>query len=121
VEARLSTAAAQALRAAIADAGGNEVYLLGTLDDRSRVTTVRVLARGNRHAVPALLQVPRPGEVVIHNHPSGQLAPSDPDISVASALGNNGVGAYIVNNTVTDVYVVSRPITAARSSLRAGR
>jgi ATP-dependent DNA helicase DinG len=101
--------AADALRAAIADAGGNEVFLLGTLDDRALITSVRVLARGNQHAVPALLQVPRPGEVVIHNHPSGTLIPSDADLSVASALGNNAVGAYIVNNAVTELYVIVEP------------
>ncbi|HUI25677.1 MAG TPA: helicase C-terminal domain-containing protein [Candidatus Kryptonia bacterium] len=110
---RFADSAAGALRAAIADAGGNEVFLLGTLDDDQRIAAVRVLARGNRHAVPALLQVPRPGEVVVHNHPSGRLAPSDADLSVASALGNNGVGAYIVDNAVTEIYVVVEPHRAA--------
>ena len=99
----------RALQAAIADAGGNEVFLLGNLDDQQVTTSVRVLARGNRHAVPALLKIPRPGEVVIHNHPSGTLQPSDADLNIASALGNNGVGAYIVNNAVTDIYVVVEP------------
>jgi ATP-dependent DNA helicase DinG len=110
----------QALQAAIADAAGNEVFLLGTLDDEQVTTAVRVLARGNRHAVPALLQVPRPGEVVIHNHPSGTLQPSDADLDVASALGNTGVGTYIVNNAVTDIYVVVEPhVTAAPARLDA--
>ncbi len=109
VEDRFTGAAAAALRAAIADAGGNEVFLLGTVDDEGRVASVRVLARGNRQAVAALLQVPRPGEVVIHNHPSGTLVPSDADLSVASALGNNAVGAYIVDNRVDHLYVVVEP------------
>lgn len=109
IDDRFTASAAGALRAAIADAGGNEVFLLATLDDHARVVSVRVLARGNRHAVPALLQVPRPGEVVVHNHPSGQLVPSDEDLAIASALGNNGVGAYIVNNAGTDLYVVVEP------------
>jgi ATP-dependent DNA helicase DinG len=109
VEDRLTAPAAAALRAAIADAGGNEVFLLGIVDDQGRVDGVRVLARGNRHAVPALLQVPRPGEVVIHNHPSGRLTPSDADLAIASALGNNAVGAYIVNNAITELYVVVEP------------
>jgi ATP-dependent DNA helicase DinG len=110
---RFTTAAASALRAAIADAGGNEVFLLGTLDDQKRIASVRVLARGNRHAVPALVQVPRPGEVMIHNHPSGTLTPSDADLAVASAVGNNAVGAYIVDNAVTELYVVVEPQPAA--------
>jgi ATP-dependent DNA helicase DinG len=116
VEERMTRAAAAALRAAIADAGGNEIFFLGTVDDAARVTSVRVLARGNRHAVPALLQVPRPGEVVIHNHPSGTLTPSDADLTVASALGNNAVGAFIVNNAVTELYVVVEPHRAGTTA-----
>ena len=118
IDDRYTRTAADAWRAAIADAGGNEVFFLGTVDDDAVITSVRVLARGNRHAVPALLQVPRPGEVVIHNHPSGALTPSDADLSVASALGNNAVGAYIVNNAVTDLYVVVEPhVTTAPTTL----
>jgi len=121
VEDRFTDAAAAALRAAIGDAGGNEVFLLGFLDDQGRVTSVRVLARGNGHAVPALLQVPRPGEVVIHNHPSGVLAPSDADLSVASALGNNAVGAYIVDNALSNLYVVVEPHQARAATHIAAR
>lgn len=106
---RFTAQAVDALRAAIVDAGGNEVFCLGVLDAEARVESVRVLARGNRQAVPALLQIPRPGEVVIHNHPSGGLTPSQPDLDVASALGNQGVGAYIVDNAVATLYVVVEP------------
>ncbi len=109
IQERFSESAVAALRVAIADAGGNEVFFLGTLDRAARVTSVRVLARGNRGAVPALVQVPRPGEVIIHNHPSGQLRPSGADLNVAAAVGNNGVGTYIVNNPVTAVYAVVEP------------
>ena len=113
VRARFTGAAAAALRGAIADAGGNEVFLLGTVAG-GVVTAVRVLARGNRRAVPAILHVPRPGEVVIHNHPSGALTPSDADLAVAAALGNNGVGAYIVDNAVEAVYAVVEPLDRPR-------
>src|ERR1700687_6246566 len=108
----MTNAAVAALRAAIVDAGGNEVFFLGTLDEQARLASVRVLARGNHHAVPALLQTPRPGEIVVHNHPSGTLTPSDADLGIASALGNNAVGAYIVNNSVTELYVVVEPHVA---------
>jgi ATP-dependent DNA helicase DinG len=107
---RFTERAARAAREAIADAGGNEVFLLGGAGDGGRIDDVRVLARGNRHAAPAILQVPRAGEVVIHNHPSGPLHPSDADIEVASALGNEGVGSYIVDNAVERLYVVVEPL-----------
>lgn len=109
IQQRFSDAAVTALRGAIVDAGGNEVFFLGSVDEDRLVSSVRVLARGNRHAVPALLKVPRPGEVIIHNHPSGTLLPSDADLDVASNVGNNGVGTYIINNAVSDVYVVVEP------------
>lgn len=109
IEQRLTAQAATALRAAIADAGGNEIFALGTLDGDACIDSVRVLARGNRHAAPALVRVARPGEVVVHNHPSGALTPSDADIQVASLLGNEGVGSYIVDNRVSDVYVIVEP------------
>src|SRR4029453_10472673 len=110
---RFTAAAAAALRDAIADAGGNEVFVLGTLAG-GLVSDVRVLARGNRGAVPAIMHVPRPGEVVIHNHPSGRLIPSDADLAVASALGKNGGGAYMVDAAVRAVYVVVEPLVAPR-------
>jgi ATP-dependent DNA helicase DinG len=105
---RFTVAAAATLRAAIADAGGNEVFALGTIAG-GLVNGVRVLARGNRQAAPAIMQVPRPGEVMIHNHPSGGLTPSDADLEICSRLGNNGVGAYIVDNAVESLYVVVEP------------
>jgi ATP-dependent DNA helicase DinG len=106
---RLSRKAADALRNAIADAGGNEVFLLGELRNDGAVDSVRVLARGNRQSVPALVSIPRPGEVVLHNHPSGNLVPSDADVQVASMLGNEGVGFYVVDNQAERVYVVVEP------------
>lgn len=106
---RLTAAAASALRAAIDDAGGNEVFALGTLGTDARIDSIRIIARGNRHAAPAIIGIGRPGEVVLHNHPSGVLSPSDADIQVSSLLGNAGVGSYIVDNHVTGVYVVVEP------------
>jgi ATP-dependent DNA helicase DinG len=111
---RFSPRARTAARSAIADAGGNEVFLLGSVES-GKIAEVRVLARGNRATVPAILKVPRPGEVVIHNHPAGSLTPSEPDIRVASALGAEGVGSFIVDNRVERVYVVVEPFDAGRS------
>ncbi len=109
IEQRFTDSAAVALRAAVVDAGGNEVFALGTLDAEARIDSVRIVARGNRHAAPALVRIARPGEVVVHNHPSGVLVPSDADVEISSLLGNEGVGSYIVDNQVSDVYVVVEP------------
>ena len=55
----------------IEDAGGNEVLFVGHLNRVRQVTSVEVFCRGNEFEVPALLQVARQGNVVIHNHPRG--------------------------------------------------
>ncbi|MCK4691060.1 MAG: helicase, partial [Desulfuromonadales bacterium] len=94
------------LRYAIDEAGGNEVFVLGQVDAERRIVQVEVLARGSEAAVPAILQTCRYGDVVIHNHPSGDLRPSAADIEVASQFGSLGVGFYIVNNTVDKLYRV---------------
>ncbi len=102
--------AAEKMRRAIAEAGGNEVYFLGYTDESKRVIDVDVLARGNEAAVPAVLQAASPTDAVIHNHPSGNLTPSDADVSIASRLAAEDVASYIVNNDVTDIYVIVEPL-----------
>ncbi len=101
-----SDAVLQVLRFTIQEAQGNEVFFLGTTDESGVLQEVDPLARGNDSAVPALLQVASPGKVILHNHPSGHLVPSDADLELASHYGNQGVGFYIVNNSVDQVYVV---------------
>ncbi len=94
------------LRQAICETGGNEVFFLGHTDDQRRVIEIEVLARGSKEAVPAILQACRYGDVVIHNHPSGQLTPSPADLEIAGRLGALGVGFHIVDNAVDNVYRV---------------
>ena len=103
---RLTTAAADALRANIFLAGGREVCFVGTLDPDGDVATVRVAARGDVSSVLALPGFARRGELLIHNHPSGVLDPSGADLAVAAPMHDNGVGFAIVNNEATKLYVV---------------
>lgn len=94
------------LRYVINDAGGNEVFVLAQTDAERRVTQIEVLARGSESAVPAIMQTCGYGDIVIHNHPSGDLRPSAPDIEIASKFGSLGVGFYIVDNAVDNLYRV---------------
>ncbi len=95
-----------AMRTAIRGAGGNEVFFLGHTDEHLKICAVEVLARGSESTVPAILQTCAYGDVVIHNHPSADLRPSDADLEIASRLGNLGVGFHIVDNPVGNVYKV---------------
>ena len=104
---RFTTAAAAALRAAIAETGGLEVFAVGDVDGKGLVERIEVHARGQEDAVVALRSRPRAGQVVIHNHPSGDLRPSDPDMRLAGIFGEDGVGFIIVDNSVArDNWVV---------------
>jgi ATP-dependent DNA helicase DinG len=93
----------------IKESMGNEVFFVGSLDENGIVDGVRVVARGNDYSVPAVVDSVKPGEVVIHNHPSGNLTPSNEDINMAGAFGNLEVGFYIINNSMSRVYVVVEP------------
>ncbi|HLO24806.1 MAG TPA: DEAD/DEAH box helicase, partial [Geobacteraceae bacterium] len=105
------------MRGEIDEAHGNEVFFLGRTDESKLVVEVEPLARGNRDAVAAILVATSFGDVVIHNHPSGNLTPSPADIDIASILGNQGVGFYIIDNTAERCYQAVAPfkrITAER-------
>ena len=99
----------QAIRNHIREAGGNEVFFVGNTNHERIVDSVEVFARGNETSAPALMQVARQGNVIIHNHPSGTLRPSGADLHVASTLGNDGIGFYIVDNDVSNIFVVVEP------------
>ena len=94
------------LRFAIKEADGNEIFVLGQTDAERRVVQIEVLARGSKTSVPAILQSCGYGDVVIHNHPTGDLHPSAADIEVASQFGSLGVGFYIVSNALDNLYRV---------------
>lgn len=110
VEELFTPEAVEDIRAVIADCGGNEVFILGRLDNFRRVCEVEPLAFGSEEEVPAILGVARPGDVIIHNHPSGELTPSSADNSIASQLASENIGSYIVDNAVKRVYVIFRPM-----------
>ena len=111
--------AVEQMREAIATADGNEVFFVGQLAagaSAGRVTDVLVAARGNRVAVPALAPYIEGADVLVHNHPSGHLSPSDADLGIASHVGDQGKGFFIVDNDVERLYVVSEPIPDRETS-----
>ncbi|HEY4305965.1 MAG TPA: helicase C-terminal domain-containing protein [Gemmatimonadaceae bacterium] len=70
------------------------------------VQTARVVARGDAVSVLALPGFASRGEMLVHNHPSGLLEPSNPDLHVAAKVHDDGIGFAIVNNQATELYVV---------------
>jgi ATP-dependent DNA helicase DinG len=97
------------MRQAIREAGGNEVFFVGYTEEDLVAHQMDVVARGNEMAVPAVLEVAREADVVIHNHPSGGLKPSNADLAIATQLDTFRVAFFIVDNEVEDIYVVVEP------------
>ena len=97
------------IRTAIEEAKGNEVFFIGFTEEDLIVHDVAVAARGHKTAAPAILQLAAEADVVIHNHPSGHLTPSEADLSIATALDPFSVAFYIVDNLAENIYVVVEP------------
>lgn len=106
---RIAPEAARTMRDAISEADGREVFFAGTLDGQGLVRSARVLARGHQGAVPAIFEGLEPRDIVLHNHPSGDVEPSDADLDLAVVYSHNGHGVYIVDNEVSRTYVVVEP------------
>jgi ATP-dependent DNA helicase DinG len=107
--ARFRPRAAKTLRDAIRQAGGVEVFAIGDVDDQGLVSALEIHCRGTQDAVPALMLRPRAGQVVIHNHPSGVLRPSDADFALANRYGDEGVGVVITDSAVERDFWVVEP------------
>ena len=110
VSAWLAGSAVAGLRAAIQEAGGREVFCVGNAGAGGLVHEVTIAARGNRHAVAVLAPYVDGADLLIHNHPSGELEPSAADLAVAGYVGDQGKGFCIVDNEVTRIYVVAEPV-----------
>jgi ATP-dependent DNA helicase DinG len=97
-------------------AGGREVCFACQVDDAGIVRAARVVARGDATSVLALPGFAEKGEMLVHNHPSGLLEPSQADLQVAARIHGNGIGFGIVNNDASELYVVVEVPRAARAA-----
>ena len=105
----LSSASQATIRAEIEKAGGREVCFLAEVDDVRVIQEPRAVARGNFGAVLVAARDAAMGGVMLHNHPSGALEPSDADMRIAGQLYEQAVGTVIVDNAAKHLYVVGEP------------
>jgi ATP-dependent DNA helicase DinG len=105
----LSPVASELLRREIARARGNEVCFVARVAEGGEVVEPKVVARGHASAVLALVKNPEAGGLLLHNHPSGILEPSEADFGVAARLWEQGLGFAIIDNDATEMYVVVEP------------
>ena len=112
-----SAACSALIRYEIDAAQGNEVFFIAQPDGDGCLVEASAIARGNQRAVPAILSRATPGQMVLHNHPSGNLTPSDADLDLASICGNNGIGFAIIDNQCERSYLVVSPHTPRSGEL----
>ena len=105
----LTKSAAGVLRHEIEKARGNEVCFIAEVAESGAVKRPQAVARGHKSAVLAAVREAEWGSLVIHNHPSGELEPSDPDLQVAAELYAQGIGLAICDNEARELYVVVDP------------
>ncbi|MCQ2591680.1 MAG: DEAD/DEAH box helicase family protein [Treponema sp.] len=113
----LSDKVIEKIKSAIEEADGNEVFFTGSIDETGLVQEIKVGARGKENTVPVNFSDTRECAVLIHNHPSGNLTPSNADLGVASAASEKAQGFYIINNQVTKIYVVMEPVLPKKIKL----
>jgi ATP-dependent DNA helicase DinG len=113
--AHLGAAAAELIRREIRRARGNEVCFVARVDEQGEIHDPRPIARGHPSAVLAAIRNPEPGGILLHNHPSGVLDPSEADLAVAGQYWEQGLGFGIVDNDAEELYVVVEPPEDRRS------
>lgn len=117
VEDYLTSSVIEQIKEAIQDAENNEVFFVGKTNDENIVEKIMVVARGNEFAVPLVRELTERSDVVIHNHPAGTLTPSRNDLDISVELSNSGIASYIVNNSVTKIYVLIEPFSKSKKVL----
>ena len=110
IEEKIPPGLLEKMRSDLVESGGAEVLWVGHVDTTGLVIRIEKVAEGSLDMVPALFPQMEKGDVVIHNHPSGQINPSEPDLAVASRLGENGIGFYIVDGGLRRLKAVTEPV-----------
>lgn len=111
---RIPPSLVETLKADLAESGGREVLWIGQVDEDKRLIRVEQAAVGDLGSVPALVPHMERGDVVLHNHPSGHLEPSGPDLDVANHLGQLGIGFWIIDNSARRLRIVTEPLVLGR-------
>lgn len=104
---RIPDSIRRAIAAEIAAAGGREVLFVAELDDDGLVSQARAVSRGTIDKVLAPQGLTSKAGVIIHNHPSGTLAPSDADLETSAELAWRGTGSWIISNDAERLYIIT--------------
>ncbi len=104
----LSPLVIKTIQEAIASNQGNEVFFVGFVDAGSgKVVDIEPVVFGATFMTSVFMEKALLADVIIHNHPSGNLTPSVADMQVSGKLMNeSGTSSLIVNNDVSRVKII---------------
>lgn len=114
VKKRFSSQVIAAMKKDVEEASGNEVFWSCLINEEGLIIEAKVGSRGNSDSVIVNSSLARKGHVLVHNHPNGVLFPSEADQNIAFNASDTSLGFYIVNNEISDVYVVVEPVKAEK-------
>ncbi|HBE01744.1 MAG: hypothetical protein A2096_11005 [Spirochaetes bacterium GWF1_41_5] len=101
----LNKKSAEHIRTAIADYGGQEI-VFGVFIEGNTIQDCEIISRGNINMAPSVMQDAVRYHAVMHNHPSGNLSPSDQDCEIAARLADYGAGFFIIDNNAENINVI---------------
>ena len=107
VEEYFTTAIIVELKELINNYGGDEMVFAANVNTKGKIADYNILSRGNQHAAPVQYSEASRYDVLIHNHPSGVLRPSDADLQVAQTLSDHSTAFYIIDNEVSQLNIVT--------------
>jgi len=97
------------MRSEISANEGDEICFVGNIDRYGIVNEIETVAYGNSESSAVVMIDALQGDVLIHNHPSGELQASAQDINLSSLLANKGIGFYIIDNECEFANIIVKP------------
>ncbi|MGL4425556.1 MAG: ATP-dependent DNA helicase [Cetobacterium sp.] len=105
IEEKISLDVINKIKIEIEKEDGKEILFRGIPNDVGVIVDVKVLTKAKRYTVPTILRKMKKEEVIIFNHSSKHLHPTDGEVELAANYSTKLDGAsYIVDNNLTELY-----------------
>ncbi len=99
----------------IEEYNGGEIFFGCLLDDEGIIKNIEPICYGNDNAVLAPYEIANKYNAILHNHPSGNIKPSEQDLYYAEYLEQEGIGFFITDNSASTLNTVVPPIITKKN------
>ncbi|MGL5904432.1 MAG: ATP-dependent helicase, partial [Cetobacterium sp.] len=105
IEEKISLDAISKMKMEIEKENGKEMLFRGIPNDVGVIVDIKILTKAKKYTLPTILRKMKKEEVIIFNHSSKHLHPTDGEVEVAANYSTKLDGAaYIVDNSLTELY-----------------